>query len=359
MRLRVDIDFEQNTTGTIATTTAQVNNVSRGLHKGSHGYEGFQLSASVDKPTTPLTGQFKFFDEEEGYPGWMSKQLSDERGFFASPIKWQVTFTGRAKFLYIRFDEELNEYATEIEITGNGVTNIIQNNSVACAVALNEVSECTVSILRWNKPYKSAKITMFEASNIITFQGSHIESLECSEQAWNGSFTLSTGFIQQFADITFRDHQGLLHTLADSGGLVKFLSVRIYVRYKDAWHFLGQYFSDTWSVDQTSDKVKATCNDLSRNFANKTADVIGENLSVMELLDQLNVGIVPKPDSYVTNPFTGEELSISEFLSSCISKDAYFQAVSIDQIVAQICDRWLLKIYWHPQLEKFVVMEAW
>lgn len=365
MRLRVDIDFEQAVEDVEATTNAESNNVSNSPTYEADGYKGFQLSASVSTPVTPLDGTRKFFPES-GYSGWMSKQISDANGNFATPIQWTINFSEVSKFLIVTFDRSLGEYASELEIRSidTGEVQYVTNDDYRLMLSFEETLSVLLIIKKWNKAYKTAKIVDFDVGGLLSFEGSAIESVECSEQAWNSSFKIATGVMQQYADIVFRDTGGLLQGLSDVGLLTKFMPLSIYVQRRGEWKFLGTYISDVWSVDRVEDRVSVSCNDYTRNIPNYTVDVIGTDISVKRFLEILEdqmpeIEMVAKPDEEIRDVLNGEVITMENYLESCICKDVYFQSVDADTVLTELCDRWLLRIYWQADLQKYVVMEAW
>ena len=365
MRLRVDINFGQKVEISEMSTNAQENNVANAPTHETGGYRGFQLSEKVNEPVTPLNGAYQFF-AKAGYAGWMSQQLSDSDGNFSSPIRWEIIFSAKVSSLNVTFDTTLNEYASELELyVGDAEEAIsIQNNHPTLILTFPATTKVSLEIKKWNKAHKTAKITKFSGSGVLSFMGSAVESVECSEQAWNSSFQVSAGVMQQYADITFRDHAGVLASLSDAGQLTSFMPLDVYVEHKKEWKFLGTYISDIWSVDRVEDRVSVSCNDYTRNIPNYTVDVIGANMSVKQFLDLLGtqmpeIEIVAKPNTEIKNVMTGETISLETYLENCICGDVYFQGEDADVVLEDLCDRWLLRAYWQADLKKYVVMEAW
>ena len=360
MRLKAVIELQQAELDISSIETEAVAaNVSNLPTSDSDGFKGFQLSENDDEVVSTLDGTYKFYSNE-GYPGWLSDAISNVEGYFTPTIRWLVTFESPVDHFYIRFDSEAEEYASEVRVNGQ----TYYNDSTLLPVTLPKTASATIEIVRWNKPYKSAKIVSIDDDQTLVFEGSEIEDVQCSEQAWASSFKLSTGFIQQYADITFRDVRKRLMALADSGKLTDFMPIDLFIQEDSVWIDLGTYISDSWDVDRTTSKVSVSCNDYTRIFDNVIVDIIAENISVADQLTMLSaqipeVEIIPKPDSYVVNPKTGATISMQEYLASCIDKDVYFQQVSATEYVSQLCDRWMLLLYWHPTLKKYVVMEAW
>ena len=297
----------------------------------------------------------------------MSQTLSGADG--TTSVSIYIKPKTEVSFLVITFDKTCGEYATKMVVAGlPDASNIrISNNSYVCFIKLPKAvtNTFTVEITQWNKPFKSVKITSISTGYTGIFKGSEISSFECSEQAWDSQFKLATGIMQQYADITFRDVYGVLQELAEVDALQEMLQVRIYSIDTDGTKtLLGVYISDTWSCSGVDDQVTLSCNDLTRNFENIVTDVIGEQLTVTEVLNRLNsvlpnFQIVPKEDTYVTDPTTGTQMSMTEYLSTCVCEDVYFQSVALSSILSEICDRWMLRLYWQPEKQQYVVMEAW
>lgn len=352
-------------------------NVSNKPSRVADGFKGFQLSADKQWPVSVLNNSYRLFNPEEGYLGYLSKiqwreayqefAIYTSEGYVEIEPEFTITFHEKVSYIFLTFDRITGEYATEIVIK-NGDTGLQDSVYPVGATYAHYFEEPTSSVTirfkRWSRDNGTIRFTYVGTNPTLTFRGSEVENVECSEQAWNSTFNLSTGFIQQYADITFRDFTGVLQNLSDNGLLSRFMLLSISIDYKDVQYALGTYISDTWSVDKTESRVTVSCNDYTRNFEKYTVDVIAENASVRQLFELLSsqipeVSIVPKTDSEVTDPLNGEVVSIPAFLDSCISKDVYFQGVTADEVVNQLSDRWMLRLYWQPQLGKYVIMEAW
>ena len=367
MRIKATINSQQ--TGDISSIdqtvgTSNVGALSEPTKPG--GYKGFQLSSSVDKPTSSLNGTYKLFSAGKGYPGWLSKTLSDAEGFFDPSPSLTVYFNEPTNHLHLVFDRELNEYASMIVLTPIGATStsVVYNISSEVVLQFEPTTALSITLVQWNKPYKSAKITFVDDDRLLEFVGGAIESLECSEQAWGASFGLTTGIIQQYADLKIRDSQKILRRLSDMGALMRFMPINFYVEHDGDWQHLGEYVSDKWSIDGTNNLVSVSCNDYTRNFERYFVDVKGTNLTVKRIFELIHeqvpeIEIIPKPETYIRDPFTGEQVSMDTYLESCVCGDVYFQAVRVDEVIDQVCDRWMLKVYWEPTLKKYVAMEAW
>lgn len=372
MRASIEIDFAKKSSDNLIESV-QVgtagNNVSTSIADASttpEGFKGFQLAGVAGEWPSLANGQYRYFPDS-GYAGYMSQVLSEADGTVGVTII--VTPATEISFLVITFDKACNEYATELTVAGfpNADDIQISNNSYVCPIKLPEAttSTFTIRITKWNKPFKSVKVTSISTGYTGIFKGSEIGSFECSEQVWDSQFKLATGVMQQYADITFRDVHGILRGLAETDALQEMLQVRIYSIDTDGTKtLLGVYISDTWSCSGVDDRVTLSCNDLTRNFENIVTDVVGKQLTVAEVLNLLNsvlpnFQIVPKEDTYVTDPTTGTQMSMTEYLSACVCEDVYFQSVALSSILSEICDRWMLRLYWQPEKQQYVVMEAW
>lgn len=372
MRVSIEIDFlATETSGSIANINAKSagNNVSRSIKqqtKPAESFDGFQFAGTRGEWPTPADGTHHYFPDD-GYVGYMSKSLSAADG--ATDVSIDVTPAGSINLFAITFDKICNEYAKQLQITGlpNSGSMIVNNDSYACFIKLPQAvsSTFTVKILKWNKPFKSVKVTNISTSFTGTFTDREVESFDCSEQVWDSQFRLSTGIMQQYADITFRDVYGVLHGLADVDALQEMLQVRIYtIDEQGVKTFLGAYITNTWSCSGVDDQVTLSCNDLTRNFKSMVTDVIGEKLTVLQIFEKLNsvlpeVQIMPRSNTKIKDPTTGQLVEMSEYLASCVCEDVYFQSVAVSDILSEVCDRWMLRLYWQPEKQQYAVMEAW
>lgn len=350
-------------------------NVSNQQLVSSDGYNGFQLSLDNRWPVSRLDGSQKFFNSEQGYPGYLLRvqwravygefaTVSDTGTEFLQTFpKFEWVDYSLTRVLFIVFDQAANQYATKMRIKTSSETVVVRNDRVIYVHVFDQaVDSVEVEFLEWSTDNGTVRLTYVGSQ--LTFKGSEIESVECSEQAWSSSFKVSTGFMQQYADIVFRDHKKLLQTLSDNNMLSKFMPIDLQIENEGVWEDLGAYISDTWSVDKTENKVTVSCNDYTRNFENYIIDLIAENATVAQLFRMISsqipeVDIVPKADSLVKDPLTGEEVSMSDYLNKCVARDVYFQGVEASRVIEELCDRWMLRLYWHPKLRKYVIMEAW
>ena len=360
MRLKVEVKLEEQGVVTAWTETASTASNVSGEFRGARGYKGFQLSPSKEEPLTPLGRGYTFFGES-GYPGW----LGTVAGSLDAP-QFEVTFDKATDLIRITFDAVLGEYATSVTFRYLTILRtVVTCTGPTCVVKLQrKATKATIIPQGWSNPNSAMKVTSIEGLSSITFQGTAVESVECSEQAWGGAFKIDTGVLQQYADISLRDYDGTLASLSDLGELSSALPITLSVEYKKEWFNLGTYVSDTWSVDKVENRVKVACSDYTRNFSKNVLDVVGEDISVKDLFAVISaqipeVDIIPKPDGEVVDIVSGDSLSTENYLASCVCRDIYFQAVDAETIISELCDRWLLRLYWQADIQKYVIMEAW
>lgn len=356
----------------------ETTNVSNDEFQTSRGLKGFQLSADAEYPAAVLDGSYKLFDAEKGYPGflyraqWLEKEqcfkvVSEKSSGLTKILYFKILYLKPVSHLFLIFDKAAGQYATRIEVVDalQGFIYSVENGSYVAVFSFTEpVTDLRLLVRGWNVDGGTIRFTYVGVSPELILEGGEIEDVECSEQAWSSSFKVSTGFMQQYADIVFRDHKKLLQSLSDGNLLSKFMPIDLSIEDEGVWEDLGAYISDTWSVDKTENKVTVSCNDYTRNFENYIIDLIAEYTTVAQLFSMISsqipeVDIVPKAGSLVKDPLTGEEVSMSDYLNKCVARDVYFQGVEASRVIEELCDRWMLRLYWHPQLRKYVVMEAW
>ena len=350
MRVAIEIDLIKGTSSvTQSTTTAAGANVSNQPNQDSAGFKGYHVAAVEGQWPSTNDGSYKAYPDS-GYPGWISQSLSAADGSINGT--WTLAFSAATEVLVVSFDRVCGEWATQAVVTVNGQTQQLTNSSWKMFVRLNGATSCTIQFTKWNKAYKNVKITSFDTETTEVFEGSAVVSATYSEQVWNSQFEISTGFMEQYADIDFRDIHGVLHAAADSDLLMDNAQVRIYTIDEDGTkRHAGTYISNTWSVSGEDDTVQLACNDESRNFEKYTLDVIGQNMTVTQILNAV-FAAVPNVDFAIPS-------SVASHLNSCVCADVYFQAVDAQTILDEVCDRWMLRLYWDAQDVTFKVMEAW
>lgn len=349
MRLVVEIDLVKGASSVTQKSTtsagAQVSNEPVGT---GVGFRGYHVAGVAGQWPSINDGTYKAYGSG-GYPGWISKSLSAADG--SIDITWSLVFDAPTDVLVVSFDRVCQEWATQAVVTVGRQTQQLVNSSWKMFIQLNGATECSIQFTKWNKAFKNVKITQFSTETTETFSGPTITSASYSEQVWNAQFEISTGFVEQYADIEFRDVYNVLHAAADSNLLMDNARVRIYTIDENGTKQLaGTYLSDTWSVSGDSDEVSLACNDDSRSFDKYVLDVVQQNKSVAEILNSIFAAI---PGVTFTIP-----ADLATYLNSCICADIYFRDTSAQEILDELCDRWMLRLYWDAREETFVVTEA-
>lgn len=365
MRVKVVIDFG-NTTGTQFEALPenwpeQINvqaeaDIAEMLHNdGSRGYRGFQFNS------TKLDGSYKFFDLT-GYPGIITRQMSDAYGVFASPVEIDFTVnTQSPKIIWISFDSMCKEYATKFSIVQKAMgwhIDIEDNKATVIGVPMAALliptgATLTLQIHEWSKPNASAKVTKISPYSKAEYTGKDLIDFVCSENLLDSNLAIQSGICEQYADVSVYDRDSMLHACAYNDILVDDYKVVIYAL-NDATHdqyTLGTYYVSDWDINGSSTEVGISSIDISYIF------------------DKINVPAVPIKDRTVDDMLTlffgyAQDVNwkyfddeTAEYCKSIMTPDSWFRAGTLRELLNKICAIGMLRIYWY--INKFIVARCW
>ena len=239
-------------------------NVSNTSRLSSTGYKGFFLSPEVNKPNSLLNGSYKFFGEyqDEDFPGYVSKQLSDSLGNFSVDVTLRVQDTFDFSLGYITFDPSTGEYASLISVNGVDYSNnevrfyfIIPKNAVEVSIVLK----------KWSAPYKNAKITDLGIGTGSVEVAKHLTKLTYSQNTVPDSETISPGIVEQYLEASFYDPGRLFECLYQMNELTEGLEVTISRMQKNGIpRKIGTYLSEKWDFDVSTQVVDLICSDYTK-----------------------------------------------------------------------------------------------
>ena len=365
MRTQVEIDFQFNPNSSISLRETELPsgaNVSNGelIFEESNyafkGFKGFHFGDDDHKWPALADGSYKYYGPE-GYRGYISQSLTNENRESDVTILFFVDGQVPDR-LFISFDQVCNEYATQLLIKNNQNSNqiLVNNTRPICSIALENLDvapaddlQFSVSILKWNKPFKNVKISQISFSYIGVYTENEIINYECSENLFNKQLQIQVGICEQYADIELYDRTELLHEFAYTEILAteRKVTIKAIDDRTGVEHILGTYMVNSWDVQSTESTVRVSCSDNSFVFDNvyiPSVEVKTRNVDEMLRL----------VFSYIKNAtFKYIDSETEEYCKSISTPNSWFYSDTALQTLLKICTLGLLRIYWH--VDKFIV----
>ncbi len=328
------------------SNVSDANRVVTGYISGSGG---FQLSTdSVELSNLqgiPLFG-------EQGYPGILSRTLSDDNG--ATSFKVDFIFEGvLPNHIYIGFDNVVHEYALDFTLTNAASDNTIHVSNNKSTFLRLDISKLimpsnnlfTLHITKWSKPNSSIRLTSLSVTPAIQLTTRDIITSEWSENMLDVDMEKNPGVCEQYADIRFYDRSGVVTTLAQQDEIRDKYKIEILVND----NVENTYMSQDWDVD-TDDSI----------FLLKGADyyylfsgikVPAQNVKDRSLNEMLTwiFDIIGVPWSWGTFNLADPD--------TLVTPDSWFYASTVGEILQKLCNAFALRIYW--LCDKYVVEGLW
>jgi hypothetical protein len=363
------------------------------------GYKGFQLAGDYAAQPSLLDGTYAFFDDS-GYPGYLSGVLSaSARGFllssgysnflaildgnslffdnnltrepsefayqFINEITIHVYIKGKyPKQIYLTFDTTTNEYPVNFDIEYPNVWQAVRNNtSSVVTIPVREDMEAEESpswgnalILHfydWCAPGKSFQLTRISANYGAIYSGADLISITCSENLLDAQMKIAPGIVEQYADISIYDRDGVLHELALQDELIGDHKAQITAidDTTEVTYFLGSYTVASWDISSESSVVSATCRDPSYIFEKR--DVPSIPIQDRSVDDMLNLAF-----GYAGNvswQYIDEDTRL--YCMKVVTPHSWFYAGTLLTMLKKICSLGMLRIYW--SINKFIVARCY
>lgn len=365
MRTQVSIELPnaQETSLSFAAAevpkTANISNPTKIFSVDEYGARGFQLSEKKSEVVSTLDGKYLLYSDL-GFSGYVSSALSDAQGNFQQDVSFSFRLSyERPAYLFIVFDPVAKEFATafslqygstKLSITNNTSTVYIVDTAALKLPMNNNSSKITVSIQKWSSAYKSAKLFQIFPALIMSFTGKDLKSFTCSENATNTQLSISPGVIEQYADITVYDREGLLRKLAALGLLVEDMKVEI-VACEDNCTALGSYTVSNWNVDTTSASIKIECRD-------QTSKLSKVNIPGAAIQDRTLHNMLTYVFNCLGNVAWGYfDAATQIYCRNIYTPNSWSYAAPADKVLAKLCTLGMLRIYYW--INKYVVMRCY
>lgn len=372
MRQLIEIDFTAtNRTNVyeVLSGTSVGNNVSNAdvlaTHAGGgNGYKGFVFAKVHGEWPALSDGNYRYFPEE-GYRGYMSKALSSADGSVNISIVFNLVGE-TPSYLSLQFDRVCNEFATQMRISNNQNNNTITINNrahksfaVINSLGITSGAILTVTILKWNKPFKNVKITNILFGFVGEFDENTLDSFRCSENLLTENFNITPGILEQFADITFRDKYEELATLSRAELLNRDIEVRVYAlddtdldeEELPRRYLQGVYITDTWKVDGTSNQVTLNCTDVSQKFANIA-------IPPVEIRDRTLHDIFDLIFFYTSQfNFSYIDTATEEYCKNIFTPNSWMYGGTLEELLIKALKLGKMRAYWF--IDKFLLARCY
>lgn len=365
MRIQLQVDFTSAENVSIFSPSPEgmpvgvnVSNIDNIYESNTpRGFKGFQLSATKDKPLSRLDGLSNFYTTE-GYPGYLSRRLSDEDGYFSIYLDIPIVLSGDVpNVIYVGFDIVNREYATEFAVYATEVGDVVtytDNRSPVVAIDTSDLNipvgstgvVLILQIRKWSKANASAKVTMCAGAYSALFDMHDLNELVLSDNARETQLRISPGVITQYLDGVLYDRYGILRSLATQNLLLK--GAKTYVRAIDAdqVYSLGIFHTTDWNVKSDSSEVTVTGADPSVTFENIQVSAL--NVQSRTLHELLQIAF---KSANVTWMY--EDDSLSTRCKNCIIPDSWHQECTLKEFLHDVCVLGMLNVHW--SLSTFVV----
>lgn len=322
---------------------------------GSRGYKGFQLDVST------LNGDSRFY-EPTGYPGIITRALSDASGVFEPviqiPIDLQIAIP---EILWIGFDKACKEYATTFSIANiTRVKRVIIEDNKASVIGIPMSlidarigDDIVLKINRWSKANASAKVVRISPYYRATYTGTDLIDFVCSENLLDANLAIQPGICEQYADVRIYDRDNMIHASVGNDALSSDHEIAIYAL-DDATHnqyILGKYYISDWAVEGDSAEVGVTSRDISYIFDKINVPSVSiKERTVDDMLQFLFSYAQDISWSYIDD-------DTKEYCEKITTPDNWYRAGTLRELLNKICTLGMLRIYWH--VNKFIVARCW
>lgn len=348
--VRIEPLQTQETTASIVSTSEQINyaDTEALLHKNNTEF----VNPFVVLPNSKLNGNFKILPNT-GYPGFISKQVSNSLGNFTGSLPYITIHIGiKPSYVLIKFsdgypvayDLNVSTYTSTIRVTNN-----TQSTIQIPVDVLTDNCDISLTINKWSKANTQAKIYQVLFVNALnrTYYLDDIDSVTFSENAFDSSLSLAAGICEQYAEISLYDRDNLIHQLADENILTMQYKVSI-IRASNQ-EVLGTYTVANWEISGTDGDVKIICNDMSRTFSSIVVDINAGNYFVLS-----------KALAYVFElcnvPWGYDSDATKAYCENITTIYGWVPVDTAKNVLEKLCNMGMLRIYWY--INKFIVMRC-
>ena len=261
----------------------------------------YQPYVTFEKDTWPLDGSRRLLpDVITQDMGFVSSELSDEKGEFANPPVLTITFstvhTNLVPGVTIQWSEAFGDYATKFNVTVYNGASVVASKSVTdndkilsiVEMDFDNYNKIEIEILEWSYPHRRARVEQILVGVLVVFGKSDILGLE-HEQTVD---MLSAELPKSYVKFT-------LHNIEEKWnpdnpqGLWRYLLERqeITVRYgyrignSIEWIKAGTFYMSEWDTPSNGIYATFTARDL-LEFMQDKFEITNTTLTLFDLAEQ-------------------------------------------------------------------------
>lgn len=332
----------------------QISNLEKIINAVPTGFNGFRVSDS-SMVLSRLDASDSLFPEE-GYPGFISQEISDADGVFVNPPYIEIGLShARSRYIYLAFDNVCREFATVVRVTSllstssqfdvqiNAWQNLymIDLGSLYIPGDVHRMS-LRIEFLSWSKAYSNAKVTSVSLNATLIFDGSNIIRYENSMYKMDTQLSITPGINEQFADMELYDRSGLVHQLAQEGLLDKNQSVIISI-FDDEGTEIGadEYFTKDWDIQASQSRFNVSCTDNSQSLKNYSS---GDWPLAHRTIDSM-LHLAFSRANNASWRYNNENTKI--MCQRMYDSRSWFNPTDAYTMLQKICTAGMLRIYWY------------
>ena len=182
----------------------------------------------------------------------------------------------------------------------------------------------------------------------FAFNDSKVKSIKFSNQLMDTSFNINPCVIEQYAEITIKDTDGLVFSNLNAldSYIKKYMDVEVYIN--DT--LFNVYLTSTWEVKIQNSVVTIHCIDATKNLENYQTQLIDVSTQTLD-------GLIKKAFDCTPYNYSYETSDIRELCENIHIEDTYIQYQKVYDFLNQLCLVAFVRIYWH--IDKFVIARCW
>lgn len=304
----------------------------------------FQYSGTTKPVISSLNGLYKVLPEE-GYPGYISKTISDADGVFAAPLP-QVVFSTTPTTVTVYF---VDGYPIDFTVKcGDIIDTYKDNKKQVISFNCETAGEYTITVSKWSVGNSSLKISRIISLDQFVFTENDLIDFKCSENLLDSQVSIQPGICEQYADITIYDRHKLLYRYVVeyehelTNGTVRLL---VYDDNNNV-NVIGAYVITDYDISGQSLQVNLTCSDPSYKLEKIQIPAISP--ARRTIADMIDIVV-----NYGNIPIRYADTSVYEQCTLIFTPNCWFKADNALNILNKICQLGMLRLYWY--IDTFVI----
>lgn len=304
----------------------------------------FQYSGTAKSVISSLNGLYKVLPEE-GYPGYISKTVSDANGIFAAPLP-QVVFSTTSTIVVVYFADG---YPVDFTVKcGDIIDTYKDNKEQVIFFNYGSAGEYTITVSKWSVGNSSLKISRIISLDQFVFTENDLIDFKCSENFLDSQVSIQPGICEQYADITIYDRYKLLYRYVVeyerelTHSIVRLL---VYDDNNDV-NVIGAYVITDYNISGQGLRVNLTCSDPSYKLEKIQIPAIPP--ARRTVADMIKIVA-----NYGNIPIRYADTSVYAQCISIATPNCWFKADNALNILNKICQLGMLRLYWY--IDTFII----